>query len=88
MKLDERERNEKRFCLDRGEFQWNNDEKIMRNLMTKKIQLCVENLTKILNESSSNTPFSLLSLTRDGDHQGRSSSKLFKHRFDCLVGNC
>ncbi len=49
--LNERENNEKRFC---------SEENIMRNMIFKNVNLCVDNLSKILSESCSNTTSSII----------------------------
>lgn len=72
-KLDfnENENNEKRFCFDqderqkfsRNDFLELNDENQMRNMILENVNLCVENLSKILSESCSNTKEQLTTLS-------------------------
>jgi len=61
--LNERENQQKRFCLDKflGELD-SNEENRMRNMILKNVNLCVENLSNILSESCSNDEEQLTTL--------------------------
>jgi hypothetical protein len=73
--LDERENHQKRFCFGKlgltkliQKFLFrildSNEEKIMRNMIFKNVNLCVENLSKILSESCSNSEEELTTLQK------------------------
>ncbi|CAF3352552.1 unnamed protein product [Rotaria sp. Silwood1] len=51
--MNENDNNQKRFCYDK--ISNSNQENLMRKIILKNVNLCVENLSKILNESCSNT---------------------------------
>ncbi|CAF1022317.1 unnamed protein product [Rotaria sordida] len=58
--INENENNQKRFCYDK--ILNSNHENLMRNIILENVNLCVENLSKILNESCSNNEKQLTTL--------------------------
>ncbi|CAF2740921.1 unnamed protein product [Rotaria sp. Silwood2] len=58
--MNENENNQKRFCYDK--ISNSNQENIMRNIILKNVNLCVKNLSEILNESCSNNEKQLATL--------------------------